>query len=147
MIQLKLKDAAFITDNGPILNPGIAAVLRATRLPPKAMYQLRRIGGRLTREIQTFAETRADLIREMGEEAMEEYDEKDADGKLVKKTRPTGQLRVKPENLAEFFAKQKELLEMDIQIDLNPLKESDLGDKYEGITAADLMQCSFIVEG
>ena len=145
MIQLKLKDAVLITDNGPILNPGIAAVLRATKLPVKAMYQLRKIGRKITQEVQTFAETREDLIREMGEEVMEEY--LSGEGDPVKAMRPTGAWRVKPENTAAFFVKQKELLEMDIQIDLNPLKESDLGDRYEGITAADLMQCSFIIEG
>jgi hypothetical protein len=148
MIQLKLSDIVLTTDAGVILNPGIAAVLRAHKLPATAMSRLRRIGRKLTQEVQNFSEIRTDLIKELGEEVFEDYEEKDAEGKPQKKQRPTGGWRVKAENRTEFFAKEKELLEMDIQIDAATLKESELGDKYEGVSAADLMQCyAFILEG
>ena len=141
MITLKFKDFIVLHELGSALHPGIQAVLRAKKVQVKARYWLTRIGERLQKEAQRFAELRLELVKEFGEEVMEEYQDGDAT-----KERGTDRWRVKPEVAAEFLAKQQELLEMEIQIEFKPLKLADLGE-FEGPTAEDIIPClAFIVE-
>lgn len=156
MISLKLQDIVLLSETGAVLLPGIQNILRAKRVPIKAAYQLAKIGKKLVREVQDFIEARTALVKELGEDVMEEYqDENDLDEIVVDgvtqkvaktKERPTGNFRVRQENNEEFLKKQNELLDVDIEINLNQVKLAEMGEP-EGITAADLIACqAFIVE-
>lgn len=141
MISLKLKDLVIMSEEGPILIPGIANMLRAKRVPIKPMYQLSKIGKRLVDEVHDFIEARTALVIGHGEPVMEEY----LEGGETKE-RPTNRYNVTPEKTDAFLQKQKELLEVEIQIDLNPVKLSEMGEP-EGVSAADFIACSpFIIE-
>jgi hypothetical protein len=156
MISMKLQDVLLLSETGAVLLPGIQNVLRAKRVPIKAMYQLSKIGKKLIAEVADFIEARTALVKELGEDVLETYkDESDREDVVVDgvtksvpktKTRPTGNLRVKPENTEEFLAKQSELLAVEVELDLRPVKLDEMGEP-EGIVAADLLACSaFIVE-
>lgn len=148
MITVKLKQVVAVSEAGAYtLHPGIFAVLHAKRLPVKAMYQLSRIGKRLSDEAARFSEVRFALIKEYGAEVLQDYEVEEG-GQKVKKQRPTGAWAVSQEKVGEFLEKQKELFDTEVEINLNPVKISELGEQVEGITPADLAACeAFIVEG
>jgi hypothetical protein len=118
MITMQLKEVIEAT-------PAIFRVL-GTKLPVKAAYHLAKIGKKLQAELTDYNDERVKLIKELGEE------QKD------------GGYQVKPENLKSFTDQHTALIEVEIKIDLDPLKLETLGEKPE-LAAADLMACDKLI--
>ena len=90
---------------------GIKA-LAVVELPIKVSYNIKRLVRKLQPEIDTYQEARNAIINELGE-----LDEKTKETKVVD-----------PEKLKEFAKRVTELLEVEVEIDFEPIKISDLGD-------------------
>lgn len=133
--SIKLQDIVAIDESGgTVLNPRIQHVINAKRLPGKVQYHLSRIGKRLFAEVSTYQEQRLALVKEFGEEKLD-------DGK------PTDQWTVLRENVAAYFEKNKAMLDTVIEIDLNPIKFAELGEVFEGTTPDDFIDCDgFILQ-
>lgn len=89
---------------------GIEA-LAAVELPIKISYNIKRLIRKIRPELDTYIEARNSLITELGEE----------DPK-------TKNITVKPENSQEYARRLGELLDVEVEIDFEPIKISDLGD-------------------
>lgn len=125
MITLKLQDVINAT-------PAIYRVL-GTKFPFKAAYHLKKIGKRLESELNDYNDARTALVMEYGEAE-------------VKDGQSTGIWTVKPVYMQTFVEQHKELTDIEIKIDLDPLKLEALGDTAE-VAPSDLMACDkFIVE-
>jgi single-stranded DNA-specific DHH superfamily exonuclease len=84
------------------------AIARLPRLPVKASYRLARIGDKLKPELKTFREQRMEIYKELGE-----ADEK-------------GNYTVPSEKLDELNSRVEQLLNVEVEIPLDPVKLSDI---------------------
>lgn len=86
---------------------------------------------RVTRpSIQDYIKEKEELVRELGTELKDK-----------------GQIQVKPENFEEFQKKNAEMLAVDIDIKLTPIKEAELGNNqipFEII--ADLIESGVVIK-
>ena len=100
--------------------------LLGTDLPVKVSYKLSKIVKKVNSEIKELEDKRIELIKQYGELK----DEK---------------IEVKPENLVLFMSELQTLLDLEIDLDIQPIKLDELGDiKFSAVDLADLEK--FIVE-
>lgn len=86
------------------------------KLPIKVAYRLNKLTNKLASEMKFYEEKRLELIKELGEKV------KDKDGK------ETEQIQVLKENEPEFYEELKKVLELEIEIDYEPISLTELGD-------------------
>lgn len=136
----KLHEIVAMNEQGDIvLNPRIRAVIKARGLPIQVGYDLSKIGKKFELELKEYYEHRFELIKEHGEEKVELVEGQDP--------KQTGAWTVSKEKLEAFNKAHAELLNVDVTIEVNPIKLKSMGDKVEGITPDDLISChAFIIE-
>lgn len=106
MITIKLADAVNSVES---LNEIVK-----TKLPIKASYNIGRIIKKLAPEIQAYEEKKNELLKELGTPGEE------------KENRIS--YTFTPENAKTYTEKMKELLEVDVNLDFNKIKISELGE-------------------
>lgn len=79
-------------------------------LPIKTSYWLNRINDKVKSEVKSYIRTKDMLIERLGEE-------KD------------GTIEVKKDNLKEFYDEDKKLTDVEIELEINQINLSDLGDR------------------
>lgn len=128
--KIKLADFVTVTGEGQIdLNPHIRAVSSAKGLPIKVAYDLSKIAEKLSGELKFFADKRLELFKEFGEDTGNDS------------------WRLLPEKLDEFNVKHLELVNLEVEVAVNPIPIAAFGDKVDSVTADDLLGCrAFIVE-
>jgi len=92
------------------------AKLLELKLPVKVAYRLNKLNNKFNSEVKFFNDKRNELINELGEKKL------DAEGK------ETEQIEVKKENLAEFYKKLNEIVEVETEVNYEPISISELGD-------------------
>lgn len=116
-MQLKLREIVANVEN-------IKSLLN-NKLPVKIAYKLNKLSGKLDKELVPYSETKNKLILELGEK------------------QENGETSITDtEKKAEFFKKNDELLETEVEIEFDPIKIEDLGD----ITVAPNELVSWIFE-
>lgn len=126
MIKVKLEDLINATD-------GLKG-LSQKQLKARCAYAVGKILKSADAEIQSFNETRMELIKK--------YGEKDENGEL--KTEENGNVRIPPEGLNDFSKELRELLDTEIEISANKIKMDDLGDVE--FTPAEMTQLENFIE-
>lgn len=99
------------------------------KLPVKTAYQLAKIGKAIFKELEIYEEQRQKLCAEFGT-LSKDGTKYEFNGEAAK----------------EFQKQYQELLNLEVKIDLTPIKSVEFGDKAE-VSASDLIACEcFIVE-
>lgn len=148
--NVKLGEIAFqMPDGSYALVPSIGAVANAKRVPIKAQYHLSRIVKELAKHVVALNDRRAGLIKELGKQDEEEYEDKtdlDENQQPKKKTRKIERWSVMAEQQDAYVKSITELLDVDVEINLRPMKLSELGEP-EGTKPADFVPCqNFIID-
>lgn len=86
--------------------------LLKTKLPVKVAYRLKRLSQKLEGEIKTYNETRNALVLEIAKDLPD----------------PTKITAENQEELQEYNKRHNELLEMEVEIDFEPISIDDLGE-------------------
>lgn len=126
MIKVKLEDLVNATD-------GLKG-LSQKQLKARCAYAVGKILKSADAEIQSFNETRMELIKK--------YGEKDENGEL--KTEENGNVRIPPEGLNDFSKELRELLDTEVEISANKIKMDDLGNVE--FTPAEMAQLENFIE-
>lgn len=126
MIKVKLEDLVNATD-------GLRG-LSQKQLKARCAYAVGKILKSADAEIQSFNETRMELIKK--------YGEKDENGEL--KTEENGNVRIPPEGLNDFSKELRELLDTEIEISANKIKMDDIGEVE--FTPAEMAQLENFIE-
>lgn len=126
MIKVKLEDLVNATD-------GLKG-LSQKQLKARCAYAVGKILKSADAEIQSFNETRMELIKK--------YGEKDENGEL--KTEENGNVRIPPEGLNDFSKELRELLDTEIEISANKIKMDDIGEVE--FTPAEMAQLENFIE-
>lgn len=126
MIKVKLEDLVNATD-------GLKG-LSQKQLKARCAYAVGKILKSADTEIQSFNETRMELIKK--------YGEKDENGEL--KTEENGNVRIPPEGLNDFSKELRELLDTEVEISANKIKMDDLGEVE--FTPAEMAQLENFIE-
>jgi len=92
-------------------------VLLDLDLPIKTSYRVTKIVKIVNEEFQIYEEKRSSLVKKYGGEVEEEVN-----GNIEKI------FKVLPENMSSFIEDHNELVSVDVSLDFEPLKLSDLGD-------------------
>ena len=126
MIKVRLEDLVNATD-------GLKG-LSQKQLKARCAYAVGKILKSADAEIQSFNETRMELIKK--------YGEKDENGEL--KTEENGNVRIPPEGLNDFSKELRELLDTEIEISANKIKMDDIGEVE--FTPAEMAQLENFIE-
>lgn len=126
MINVKLEDLINATD-------GLRG-LSQKQLKARCAYAVGKILKSADAEIQSFNETRMELIKK--------YGEKDESGEL--KTEENGNVRIPPEGMNEFSRELRELLDTEVEISANKIKMDDIGEVE--FTPAEMAQLENFIE-
>lgn len=126
MIKVKLEDLVNATD-------GLKG-LSQKQLKARCAYAVGKILKSADAEIQSFNETRMELIKK--------YGEKDENGEL--KTEENGNVHIPPEGLNDFSKELRELLDTEIEISANKIKMDDIGEVE--FTPAEMAQLENFIE-
>lgn len=126
MIKVKLEDLVNATD-------GLKG-LSQKQLKARCAYAVGKILKSADAEIQSFNETRMELIKK--------YGEKDENGEL--KTEENGNVRIPPEGLNDFSKELRELLDTEVEISANKIKMDDIGEVE--FTPAEMAQLENFIE-
>ena len=92
------------------------AKLMELKLPVKVAYRLNKLANKFDTEIKFYNDKRNELVKELGEK------------KLDEEGNETDQIEVKKENLAEFYKKINEMVEIETEVNYEPISISELGD-------------------
>ena len=126
MIKVKISDLLNSTE--------ALQKLAGTELKAKLAWQVGRILKAAEAEIQSFNETRMDLIRK--------YGEKDEKGELV--TDETGNCKIMEGGILDFSNQLTELGESELEIDGNKIKIDDLDNV--NFTPAEMAQLEVLID-
>ncbi len=94
-------------------------------LPVKISYWVAKIAKKLDKELKNYYEQRIKLIQKYGV-AIEKEIEIEKNGKKVKEKQKTNDWKLLPENEVIFNKEHKELLKVEVKIDMEPVKLNDL---------------------
>ena len=86
------------------------------KLPVKVAYKLNKLANKFESEVKFFNDKRNELINELGEKKL------DAEGK------ETEQIEVKQGELKQFYKKLNEIVEVETEVNFEPISISELGD-------------------
>jgi len=86
------------------------------KLPVKVAYRLNKLSNKFDTEIKFYNDKRNELVKELGEKKL------DAEGK------ETEQIEVKKENLVEYYKQINEMVEIETEVNYEPISISELGD-------------------
>lgn len=126
MISVKLEELVNATE-------GLKG-LSQKELKARCAYVVGKILKSADAEIQSFNETRMELIKK--------YGEKDENGEL--KTEENGNVRIPPEQMEAFSRELRELLDTTVEISANKIKMDDIGDVK--FTPAEMAQLESFIE-
>ena len=126
MISVKLEELVNATE-------GLKG-LSQKELKARCAYAVGKILKSADAEIQSFNETRMELIKK--------YGEKDENGEL--KTEENGNVRIPPEQMEAFSRELRELLDTTVEISANKIKMDDIGDVK--FTPAEMAQLENFIE-
>ena len=126
MIKVKISDLLNSTE--------ALQKLAGTELKAKLAWQVGRILKAAEAEIQSFNETRMDLIRK--------YGEKDEKGELV--TDETGNCKIMEGGILDFSNQLTELVESEVEINGNKIKIDDLDNV--NFTLAEMAQLEVLID-
>jgi single-stranded DNA-specific DHH superfamily exonuclease len=84
--------------------------LQQETMPVKVSYRIKRLIDKLSPILKTYEEKRNDLVKEFGEENEDKS------------------FQVKKENLDEFYKKLNEVLEIEEEVEFEPINIEELGD-------------------
>lgn len=135
MIVMTIRDA--ITAAPSIIE------LNKRKLPAKTAYHLAKISRHINSELEKFEKMRVKLIKSLGEEIMT-LKSSPEDPLNMNVQVPTGEYKVKDENLAAFHRDIAELHAVEISIDLNPVPIAALGPDFQ-VEPGLLMHCTSII--
>ena len=108
--------------------------LSQKQLKARSAYTIAKILKAADAEMETFNNSRVDLIKK--------YGEKKEDGEL--NTDENGNVRILPEALESFNTELKELLDTSVEINANKVKIEDLGDVE--FTPAEIAQLDAFID-
>lgn len=126
MIKVKISDLLNSTD--------ALQKLAGTELKAKLAWQVGRILKAADTEIQSFNDTRMNLIKK--------YGEKDESGELI--TDEKGNCKIPNEVLNEFSNELNELVDSEVEINVNPIAIDNLTDKE--FTPAEMSQLEVFID-
>ena len=126
MIKVKISDLLNSTE--------ALQKLAGTELKAKLAWQVGRILKSADTEIQSFNDTRMNLIKK--------YGEKDEAGELV--TDDSGNCKIPNESLAMFSSELNELIDTEIEINANKIAIDSLDDKE--FTPAEMSQLEVFID-
>jgi hypothetical protein len=126
MINVKLEELVNATE-------GLKG-LSQKQLKARCAYAVGKILKSADAEIQSFNETRMELIKK--------YGEKDEKGEL--KTEENGNVRIPAEQMEAFSRELRELLDTNVEISANKIKMDDIGEVE--FTPAEMAQLENFIE-
>jgi hypothetical protein len=126
MINVKLEELVNATE-------GLKG-LSQKQLKARCAYAVGKILKSADAEIQSFNETRMELIKK--------YGEKDENGEL--KTEENGNVRIPAEQMEAFSRELRELLDTNVEISANKIKMDDIGEVE--FTPAEMAQLENFIE-
>ena len=126
MINVKLEDLVNATE-------GLKG-LSQKQLKARCAYAVGKILKSADAEIQSFNETRMELIKKYGEKA--------ENGEL--KTEENGNVRIPAEQMEAFSRELRELLDTNVEISANKIKMDDIGEVE--FTPAEMAQLENFIE-
>lgn len=126
MINVKLEELVNATE-------GLKGLSQKS-LKGRCAYTVGKILKSADAEIQSFNETRMELIKK--------YGEKDENGEL--KTEENGNVRIPAEQIEAFSKELRELLDTNVEISANKIKMDDIGEVE--FTPAEMAQLESFIE-